>query len=430
MSDVMKLRFYPMTVASGKGAILSDIEGNEYLDFNAGWGVANTGYGHPRIVKAVCEQMNRMSFTSPVSAVNAESVHLAEQLIALTPGAFPKKAWFGHSGSDANEFIAKIVPLATGRPRILTFVGSYHGQTMGSYAMSGHPAQSRLIGGGNVVKLPYPYCHRCPFGRDVSQCSLFCLKFIEEYTLKSVCEPDQIGAIVIEALQCDGGDIVPPDGFLEGLQAICRKHGILYIFDEVKVGFGRTGKMFGFENWDVVPDAVVMGKPLGGGQPLSAVVGRKDLMDAAVGAHLFTTAGNSVACASALETIKVIKEEGLMDNAAVIGAYLKGAFETLKKKYDVIADVRGKGLLLGIELVNKSNEPDPELTALVVYRSYELGLLYYYAGSFNNVLEFTPPLIITLEQAKFAVDVVERAIQDVLDGKVSKDKVAAYAGWG
>ena len=430
LSDVMKLRFYPITVNSGKGATLIDIEGKEYLDFNAGWGVANTGYGHPRIVKAVCDQMNRMSFTSPVSTVNVESIDLAEELIALTPGDFAKKVWFGHSGSDANEFIAKIVPLATGRPRILSFVGSYHGQTMGSYAMSGHPAQSRFISGGNVIKLPYPYCHRCPFGRNLCECNLFCLKYIEDYALKSICEPDQIGAIVIEAIQCDGGDIVPPEGFLEGLQSICQNHGILYIFDEVKVGFGRTGKMFGFENWGVVPDAIVMGKPLGGGQPLSAVVGRKELMDAAVGAHLFTTAGNSVACVSALETIKIIKEEGLMENAKVIGDFLMDAFKKLKSKYDVIADVRGKGLLLGIELVNKSNEPDAELTALVVYRSYELGLLYYYAGVFNNVLEFTPPLTINMEQAEFAVETIEKAIQDVLDGKVNRDKVAFYAGWG
>ncbi|MDD4583516.1 MAG: aspartate aminotransferase family protein [Eubacteriales bacterium] len=432
IADVMKLRFYPLTIVSGKGAVLRDVEGKEYLDFNAGWGVANTGYNHPRIIKAVCDQMNKLSFASTISVLNEESIELAEQLITLTPGDFEKKVWYGHSGSDANEFIAKIAPLATGRPKILTFVGSYHGQTMGSYAMSGHPAQSKFVGGGNVVKVPYPYCYRCAYEREPGTCGMFCLKHIEDYVLKFVCQPDQVAAIVIEAVQCDGGDVVPPDGFLQGLEKICRKHGILFIIDEVKVGFGRTGKLFSFEHWGVVPDAVVMGKPLGGGQPLSAVVGRKELMDAAVGAHLFTTAGNPVACASALETIKIINDEKLKENAAAIGDFLKESFEGLKAKYDIIGDVRGKGFLLGVELVKdrKTKEPADELTSLVVYRSYELGLLYYYAGVFNNVLEFTPPLLLSMEQAKTAVQIVEQAIQDVLEGKITKEKIADFAGWG
>lgn len=431
ISDVMKLRFYPLVLESGEGSILRDVDGEEYLDFNAGWGVANTGYNHPRIVEAVCKQMKKLSTSSTISALNEASIQLAERLIALTPGDFPKKVWYGHSGSDANEFIAKIVPLATGKPKILTFVGSYHGQTMGAYGMSGHPSQSKFIAGGNVIKAPYPYCHRCVFDRIPDNCNLFCLKYIEDYIFNFYCKPDQIGAVVIEAIQCDGGDIVPADGFLQGLQRICNKYDIMYIIDEVKVGFGRTGKMFSYEHWDIVPDAVVMGKPLGGGQPLSAVVGKKELMDASISAHLFTTAGNPVACASALETINVIEDEKLMDNAKAVGDFLKDAFIKMKEKYDVISDVRGKGLVIGIELVtdNISKSPADEMAALVVYRSYELGLLYYYAGVFNNVLELTPPLVVTKKQAQKAADIIEQSIKDVLDGKVDKEKVAAYAGW-
>lgn len=432
LSDVMKLRFYPVVIDSGNGAVLRDVDGKEYLDFNAGWGVANTGYNHPRIIKAVCEQMNKLSFASTISVLNPESIELAEQLISLTPGDFKKKVWYGHSGSDANEFIAKIVPLATGRPKILSFVGSYHGQTMGSYAMSGHPSQSKFVCGGNIIKVPYPYCYRCAFGREPDNCGLFCLNWIEDYIFEFVSQPDQIAAIIIEAVQCDGGDIVPIDGFLQGIEKICKKYGILLIIDEVKVGFGRTGKMFSFEHTNVVPDAVVMGKPIGGGQPLSAVVGRQELMDAAVSAHLFTTAGNPVACASALETIKILKEEKIIENAEKIGDFLKESFIELKNKYNIIADVRGKGLLLGIELVKDrvTKEPADELTAMVVYRSYELGLLYYYAGVFNNVLELTPPLIINREQAETAVKIIDQSINDVLDGKISKEKIAVFAGWG
>ena len=431
ISDVMKLRFYPVAVERGKGAVLTDAEGTEYLDFTAGWGVANVGYGHLRVLEAITKQLEKLSFAAPISVINEQSVALAEELIALMPGGFEKRVWYGHSGSDANEFIAKIVPIATGRPKLLTFVGSYHGQTMGSYGMSGHPSQSRITGGGNVVKLPYPYCCRCAFDKRPETCGLFCLDHIRDYVLEFVVSPSQVGALVVEAVQCDGGDIVPPNGFLVGLEKLCRKHGILFIVDEVKVGFGRTGKMFAFENWNVTPDAVVLGKPLGCGQPLSAVVGAKELLNAAAAAHLFTTAGNPVACAAAREGIRVIRDEKLAENAEVIGNYLSASFADLKKKYDCIIETRGIGLLQGIELVKNRNtkEPDAKLTAAATYRAYELGLLHYYAGVFNNVLEFTPPLVITAEQAKTAVGIVDQSIGDALSGRISDEKLAAFAGW-
>lgn len=431
LSDVMKLRFYPLIAESAKGAIIRDVEGKDYLDFSAGWGAVNIGYGHPRVLEAVMKTMEKLSSASTISALNRESIELAETLIALTPGDFPKKVWYGHSGSDANEFLAKIVPLASGRPRILTFVGSYHGQTMGSYAMSGHPAQSKFVTGGNVIKAPYPYCYRCAFQKEPDSCNLFCLKYIEDYIFRFLCHPENIGACVVEAYQCDGGDVAPAEGYLQELQAICRKYGIWFIIDEVKVGFGRTGKMFSYENFGLEPDAVVMGKPLGSGLAISAVVGRTELMDAAVGAHLFTTAGNPVACAAGQETIHILQEEQLAENAAQVGNYLRERLVQLKERYEVIADVRGKGLLIGIELVKnrETKEPADELAALVVYRAFELGLLFFYAGVFNNVLEMTPPLIITREQADQAISILEQALQDALDGNVDKQKVSAYAGW-
>lgn len=431
LSDVMKLRFCPFVAESGEGAVLKDPDGKEYLDFSAGWGVANTGYNHPRIVDAVSRQMKKLSFASTISVLNNESIELADKLIELTPGDFEKSVWYGHSGSDANEFIAKIVPVATNRSRILTFVGSYHGQTMGSYAMSGHPSQSRFVGGGNIVKLPYPYCYRCAFEKEESSCGLFCLRYIEDYIFDSVVSPDQVGAIVIEAVQCDGGDVVPAKGFLKGLESICRKHGILFIIDEVKIGFGRTGKMFGFEHFDVVPDAVIMAKPMASGQPLSAVVGRRELMDAGVGMHLFTTAGNPVACAAAMETINIIEDEKLMDNAQQLGSYIVDRFNELKTKYPVIGDVRGKGLVIGVELVEgrETKIPASDMAALVVYRAYELGLIMYDSGINSNVLELTPPLVITKEQADFAIDVITQAIDDVLTGKITMDKLEEFAGW-
>jgi len=431
ISEVMKLRFYPFVVESAKGAYMYDPEGKEYLDFGAGWGVANLGYGHPRIIEAVVRQLEKLSFSGPISAIEEQSVLLAEELIALTPGEFEKSVWYGHSGSDANEFISKIVPIATERPKILSFVGSYHGQTMGAYAMSGHPSQSKIASGGDVVKVPYPYCCRCAFEKKTDSCGLFCLKYIEDYIFEFVARPTQIGAVIVEAIQCDGGDIVPPANFLKGLQNLCRKHGILLIVDEVKAGFGRTGKLFAFENFGVIPDVVVMGKPLGCGMPLSAVVGRRELMDAVTAAHLFTTAGNSVACAAAREGLRVIKDEMLAENALHLGEYLTNAFADLQKKFECILETRGRGLLQGIELVKDrcTKTPDGQLAAKVTYRAFELGLIHFYAGVFNNVLEFTPPLVITQKQAETAIEIIDQAIGDALEGKVSDEKIAPYAGW-
>lgn len=405
--------------------------GKEFLDFSAGWGVVNTGYGHPRILKAIYEQAEKISFASTISVINEPSVRLAEELTALIPGDFKKKVWYGHSGSDANELIAKIAPMATGKPRILTFVGSYHGQTAGSCAMSGHPAQSWFSGGGNVTKLPYPYCYRCAFGKEKETCGLFCAEYIRNYVLDIVCPAKQTGAIVIEAVQCDGGDVAPPKGFLKALEAICKEKDILLILDEVKIGFGRTGRMFGFEWEEIVPDAVIMAKPMASGQPLSAVVGRSELLDAGIGLHLFTTAGNPTACRTALETISIIKDEALCQNAEKMGIYFKQKLEALQSRYAEIGDVRGQGLVLGMELVkpDEENAPDERLTSLVVYRAWELGLLIYDTGLYSNVLEFTPPLIITEEDVDQAVNILEQALCDALEGKITEEKLADYAGW-
>ena len=432
LSDVMKLRFYPFIVERGKGVCLYDAEGKEYLDLAAGWGVANVGYGHPRILEAVSRQMEKLSFAGPISAISEESVALAEELTALLPGDFAKKVWYGHSGSDANEFISKIVPLYTGKPKILSFVGAYHGQTMGSYAMSGHPSQSRIPGGGNIVKVPYPYCYRCGFAKEPESCGLFCLHYLEDYIFEFIAKPDQIGAVIVEAIQCDGGDVVPPDGFLAGLAALCKKHEMLFIVDEVKIGFGRTGNLFGFQKSGVIPDAVVMGKPLGGGQPLSAVAGRAELMDAAVSAHLFTTAGNPVACAAARENLRILADEKLPENAEDTGRVFKKLLQRIADRQECVGDVRGTGLVLGMELVcdKKTKKPADTLAAMVVYRAYELGLLHFYTGIFNNVLEFTPPLILSPKQAGTAAEILECAIEDAMSGKVAEEKIKAFKGWG
>ncbi|NIQ06992.1 MAG: aspartate aminotransferase family protein [Candidatus Korarchaeota archaeon] len=425
------IRFYPIVVKAAQGAKVTGADGKQYLDFNAGWAVMNTGYKHPNILKALKKQVDELVFSSYTTFPNEASIKLAEELAEITPGDFKKKVWFGLTGSDANECIYKLLPLYKERKRFVTFVGSYHGQNMGALSLSGHKATSKLVGFGNVVRIPYPYCYRCPFDKEYPECGLFCFEYIKDFVFKNQVFPEDVAGCIYEPIQSDGGDIVPPDGFLEKLQTLCRDNGIEFIADEVKVGMGRTGTMFGSENWNLEPDVNVLGKPLASGMPLSAIVAPQEMVDVAMGTHLFTLSGHPISSAAALATIKTIKEENLADNAKSVGEYFLKRLKELKDKHEAIGDVRGKGLILGVELVKdrKTKEPATEMTAKVVYRAKELGLLLAYVGMFSNVIEITPPLTITKEQVDTAVEIIDQAIKDVQRGVVSDEAMEFYKGW-
>jgi 4-aminobutyrate aminotransferase len=356
---------------------------------------------------------------------------LAEKLTALVPGDFPKKVWFGLSGSDASETVGRLLPLATGKRRMVSFIGAYHGSTAASMAMSAHIAQTQFIGGGHVVKVPYPHPYRCPFGDDVGDCAERVIRFLEDYIFKTICPPGDVCGIIVEAVQSDGGDIVPPPSFLPMLEEVCRRHDIYLVVDEVKVGMGRTGEMFAFQHSDITPDVVIIGKPLGGGLSLSAVVARREILDVGPALAVFTTAGNALSCAAGLATIEAIQQDGLVDNARRVGAYLHGKLVALQGSHPLIGDVRGLGLIQGVELVKDRNskEPASKEAAKVVYRALELGLLVFYVGMFSNVLEITPPLILTEAEADEGVAILDQALTDVEAGKVSDEALARYAGW-
>lgn len=432
IADAMKIRVHPLVVERARGSLLYDPDGREYVDLTGQWAVANTGYSHPKVVEAIRRQLERTTFTCHLTAISPETTQLAERLLATMPGDFAKKVWFGLSGSDANDCIAKLVPAATGRPRMISFMGAYHGQTMGSLSLSGHTAQARFVGAGNVVKLPFPNPYR-PLWGDVgpAEAGEQVLDLLERQLFTTICPPDQTAGIIVEAIQCDGGEVVAPPGFLQRLRQICDKHGMLLIFDEVKIGCGRTGRFWGFEHARVVPDAITFGKPIASGLPLSGVIARAEVLDSIPAGHLFTTGGGPVSTAAALATLDVIQGEGLMQQAAEMGRYLQAGLRQLQARHPLIGDVRGEGLVLGVELVQDrtSREPASREAAKVVFRALHYGVCVWYVGVFSNVLEITPPLVLTRAEADRALEGLDRALTDVEAGRVSDLELEGYAGW-
>lgn len=431
IANCLKTRFSPLVPVRAKGVTVWDVEGREHIDLTSSWAVANTGYGNQEIGKVVMDQFAELSFSSVTAEISIPAVRLAEKLLALTPGDFERKVWFGLSGSDANDCIARLAPAAAGKPRFLAFIGGYHGDTSGSAALSGHFAQAKFIGSGAVAQVPYAYCYRCAFDKKPESCSFYCVDYIENYVFKSICPPERTAGIIVEAIQADSGDVVPPNGYLLALEKLARRHDMWLFVDEVKVGMGRTGKMFGFEHDGVVPDAISIGKAISSGMPLSAVVARREILDAETAALLFTLGGSPISCAAGVATINIIERDKLMDNAARVGAHILQRLNEIKERHELIGDVRGKGLLLGIELVKDrlTKEPAAKEVTKVCCRALDLGVMVFGTGLFGNVIELSPPLIMTAEQADIALERLEQAIGDVEKGMVPDEVIARFPGW-
>jgi 4-aminobutyrate aminotransferase len=431
IANALKIRYTPMVVARGEGPYLFDEAGKRYLDFGAGWALAGLGYSDPRVRAAVARQMERTTFAGLISSINQPALDLAEKLTSLTPGDFPKKVWFGLAGSDASEAAQRLLMRATGKRRMVSFIGGWHGTTEAAMGLSAHPSLVDAMGGGHVTKVPFPNPYRNPFGDGSGDVTDQCLRFLEDYLFQTICPPDQVAAVYVEAVQADSGDVVPPPDFLPKLRALCDRHGILLVLDEIKIGLGRTGRMFGFEHAGIAPDLVLLGKSLGGGLPLSAIVGRAEILDAGSGIALFTAVGNATCCAAGLAVVNAIEEDGLVERSAENGRYLLDRLSSALAPFDIVGDVRGLGMIQGVELVTDraTKTPNQRAAAKVVYRAWELGLILFYAGNWGNVLEITPPLILTREEIEEGVAILARAIDDVAAGRVSDESVAAFAGW-
>jgi 4-aminobutyrate aminotransferase len=423
VAGLQKLRFFPLALEGGRGAYVTDETGRRLLDLSAAWGAASLGYGHPAIVDAVSAAVRNPAGASILSATHRGAVDLAQQILATLPELTDHKVWFGHSGSDANETAFRAIAAATGRPRVIAFRGAYHGGTAGSMAISGHAVQSHAARAEGLTLIPYPNPYRDEDGEAV----LAQLAELFATTLP----PQEVGALFIEPIQSDGGFIVPPQGFLKRLVEMCRDHGILIVCDEVKVGLGRTGEMHCFRHEGFTPDFVCLGKGLGGGLAISALVGPRAVMDHATAFAMQTLHGNPVSVAAASAVLSTIEAGKLAENAAATGAFLLQGLEALKARHPSIGDVRGRGLAIGVELVadGATKTPSKMHAAKTVYRAFELGLVLYYVGLNSNVLELTPPLILTREQASDAISILDRALGDVEQGRVSDDTVKDFAGW-
>ena len=406
-------RAYPLVAKRGQGLMIEDEDGNRYLDFSSGGGVCNTGHCHPEVVAEIQKQSEQLIHMIGTDYYYQLQADLAEELCRITPGRFPKKVFMTNSGAESVEAAIKLARYATKRPRFIAFIGAFHGRTMGAVSLTASKAVQRrhfapLM--SEITHTPYPYCYRCTFNLKYPGCKFACLRYIEETLFAKVAPPEEVAAFVVEPIQGEGGYIVPPPGYLKELQKLGRKYGILLIADEIQSGFGRTGKMFSVEHWGVVPDSICLAKGIASGLPLGAMVARADLHIWPSGAHANTFGANPVACAAALKTIELL-ESSLVKNSAKMGVYLTGKLRRLQKKYKIIDDVRGKGLMIGLEIVKdkKTRTPDPAKREKIVQDCFRNGILFLGCG--ENCLRFYPPLVVTKPEIDIALTVFEKAVK-------------------
>lgn len=424
IAGIEKLRFFPLEVVSGHGSTLVTPDGRELLDLSATWTASGLGHGHPAIVEAVSRAVRTAPGSGGLSAVHPDSVGLAEDLLALVPGSGERRVYLGHAGSDANDVALRACRHATGRRTIIAFEHSYHGGVGVAMGVSGVHVDAGAPPDPDVVFLPYPNPFR-PGPGGVDGDVTACFDLAEQHLAGG-----SIACLIVEPILSDGGLIVPPDGFLASLHELCRRHGVPMICDEVKMGLGRPGTLHAFDHDGMAPDIVTFGKVLGGGLPLSAAVGPAELLDFPPAAALLTTAGNPVCSAAGRAVLSTIVGDGLADRAAAVGTLLADGLSALAGSpgSERIGDVRGRGLAIGLELVDPhTGDRDPRLAANVVYRAWELGAVVYYVG--GNVLEITPPLVLTDTEAARAVEILGAAIADAAAGRVDAEEVAKYAGW-
>ncbi|MFP3212305.1 aspartate aminotransferase family protein [Thermoproteus sp. CP80] len=400
------VRWYPLVVARGYGPVVEDVDGNLYIDYNAGIAVTATGHAHPKVVEAIRRQSELFLHYSLTDFYYEVAVKLAEKLVSIAPISGQKKVFFTNSGTESIEGLVKIARgyFKGQRPYIMAFYGAFHGRTYASMSLTASKPVHRKYFSPvmpNVIHVPYPHPVHCPFkARDPEECGQYALEFIDEWVFKRLVSPDEVAAVLIEPIQGEGGYVVPPRGFMQGLRKMTKENGILLAVDEVQTGFGRTGRWFAVEHFGVEPDVIATAKAIASGLPMGAIIGRADVMSLPKGAHANTFGGNPVAAAASLATIEVIEEEGLLEHAAKLGDGIKKALaEELKGRHDV----RGLGLMIGVELLDEGRKPARHLDE-VLTRSFKRGLAVIGAGL--STVRIAPPLVIPEGMAMRGVEIL------------------------
>lgn len=432
ISPSERIVFFPLVVEKALGVKIWDVEGREYLDFLSGAAVNNVGHRHPRVVRAIKEQCDKFIHSAFIYTYYQAPVDLAEKLCEITPGTFPKRVAYGLSGGDANDGAIKLARSSTKRKKILSFLKAYHGTTYGALSLSAITTRMRREMGPflpEVYHVPFPDCYRCVFNLSYPECGLYCLDFVKTY-FEMMIPPEEVAMIIPEPIQGDAGIIVPPPPYLPKLKQMCEEYGILFASEEVQTGMGRTGKWFAIEHWGVEPDIIVTAKALGGGMPLSAIVAREELTEEwRAPATFYTTNANPLCCAASLATIAVIEEEKLLARASRLEGFFKKRLDELKDAHPLIGDIRGRGLLLGVDLVTDrgTKAPAHREALKVCWRCFEKGLILTNLG--QSVLRIAPPLNIAEEDADQALRIIDEALEDTEKGRVSDEVLDGMVGW-
>jgi 4-aminobutyrate aminotransferase len=409
-------RFYPLAVESAHGSLVKDVEGNQFIDFTSGIAVLNTGSTHPKVVEAINRQSKKFIHFSYTDFYYENLVELSERLVSLAPGRFQKMVYYGNSGAEAIEAAMKLARNYTRRPLYLAHSGGFHGRTMGALSLTGsRPIQRKgslpLV--PDVVHFPFPYCYRCPWKQTFPECDYYCVDYFKEQYLDKFVPVDDVAAYFFEPVQGEGGYVVPPPEYFRKMEFL-RKEGVLFVSDEIQAGMGRTGRMFGVENFGVAPDMLAVAKGIASGLPLGALVARADVMKSwKPGQHASTFGANPVAVEAALATLDVMKAERLLANARKQGEHALGRLREMKERYEIIGDVRGMGLLIGVEVVRskRTKERGEKEASQVMSHCFSNGLLVITAG--RNAIRIIPPLTTTREELDEGLDILEEAVSAV-----------------
>ncbi len=423
-------RSYPLVAKRGHGAIVEDVDGNEFLDFSSGIAVTSTGHCHPEVVAAIQKQAGELIHMSGTDFYYESMITLADRLSKIAPMKGPHRVYYGNSGAEAVECALKLARYHTKRQHIIAFYGAFHGRTMGALSLTASKPQqhrrfSPLMPG--VTHIPYPNLYRRPAGTDGDEYAISIARFLEEKVFATDIAPEEVAAIFVEPIQGEGGYLPAPPAFMRELRRICDRHGILLVCDEVQSGCGRTGKWWAVQHTGVEPDMITIAKGIASGMPLSVCLTRAEIMDWVPGSHASTFGGNPVAIAAALATLDVLEREGVQ-NAAAMGKHIMQRIGSWPELMPLVGDVRGHGLMLGIEFVSdkEAKTPAGELRDKVVDHAFEKGVLYLGAGP--NTLRIAPPLIVSAEQCDIALDVLEQSIREVAALHMKGAKVGEPSG--